>query len=186
MSRWTYRGRHRAPSTTRRTVGRVAAFGAVALAVPLADSAIASADTLSEIARCESGGDPTAQNAVSSASGLYQMIDSTWRAYGGSTAHARQASVAEQTAVARRLLAAEGTTPWNSSKSCWGGKTARGSTAPQRAVQLAADGEYTVQRGDTLSGIAAEHGRAWPSLWQVNRATVPDPHRIYPGQRLVT
>jgi hypothetical protein len=54
----------------------------------------------------ESGGNPRAQNPTSSASGLYQMIDGTWRAYGGSTAHAKDASVAEQNAVADRYVAA--------------------------------------------------------------------------------
>jgi hypothetical protein len=53
----------------------------------------------------ESGGNPRAQNPHSSASGLFQMIDGTWRAYGGSTAHAKDASVAEQQAVASRYVA---------------------------------------------------------------------------------
>jgi len=52
----------------------------------------------------ESGGNPTAQNPTSTASGLFQMIDGTWKAYGGTTAHAKEASAAEQTAVATRYV----------------------------------------------------------------------------------
>jgi len=53
----------------------------------------------------ESGGNPRAQNPTSSASGLYQFIDGTWRALGGSTAHAKDASVAEQNMIADRYVA---------------------------------------------------------------------------------
>ncbi len=35
------------------------------------------------ILRCESGGNPTADNPRSSASGLWQILDSTWNGYGG-------------------------------------------------------------------------------------------------------
>jgi hypothetical protein len=54
----------------------------------------------------ESGGNPRAKNPTSTASGLYQMINGTWKAYGGSTPTAAQASVAEQNAVADRYVAA--------------------------------------------------------------------------------
>jgi nucleoid-associated protein YgaU len=46
------------------------------------------------------------------------------------------------------------------------------------------DGEYVVRAGDTLSGIAARLGMAWPALWTLNRDRVADPDLIYPGQRL--
>lgn len=45
---------------------------------------------------------------------------------------------------------------------------------------------YTVVQGDTLSGIAARLGIAWPALYAANRATIgPDPDLIRPGERLV-
>jgi LysM repeat protein len=128
------RGKHRAPTTAGKTVARVATAGVVLTAVPMsmgagvAEAAQVPTGVLDEIARCESGGSYTAQNPSSSASGKYQFIDSTWRAYRGdsSAARAKDASPAEQEAAAQRLYAAQGTTPWNASKSCWGGRVSAG------------------------------------------------------------
>lgn len=44
--------------------------------------------------------------------------------------------------------------------------------------------EYTVVRGDTLSGIAARFGKSWQELWALNRDRVSDPNRIFAGQKL--
>jgi peptidoglycan hydrolase-like protein with peptidoglycan-binding domain len=46
---------------------------------------------------------------------------------------------------------------------------------------------YVVQRGDTLSGIAEQHfGEAdrWPDVFELNRAVIADPDKIFPGQVL--
>lgn len=59
----------------------------------------------------ESGGDYGALNPSSGAGGKYQIIPSTWAAYGG-TGSPHTASPAEQEAVARKLYAAEGARPW--------------------------------------------------------------------------
>lgn len=119
-----YKGRHRQPSTAGRTTARVVAAGVVAVS-PLLVAGYAQADTLDAIEQCESGG-TNAKNPSSSASGYYQIVDGTWAAYGGLefAPTARQATKAEQETVARRILAAAGTAPWNASKSCWSGKTA--------------------------------------------------------------
>ncbi|MDT0310617.1 LysM domain-containing protein, partial [Streptomyces sp. DSM 44917] len=46
-------------------------------------------------------------------------------------------------------------------------------------------GVYTVQRGDTLSGIAEEYDTTWPQLWADNVDVVgEDPDLILPGQEL--
>lgn len=47
---------------------------------------------------------------------------------------------------------------------------------------------YTVEGGDTLSGIADEQrvGGGWQQLYDANRKVIgSDPHLIYPGQRLI-
>jgi LysM repeat protein len=50
------------------------------------------------------------------------------------------------------------------------------------APSTPASGTYTVQSGDTLSGIAAQHGTSWQTLQQLNG--IADPNLIYPGQVL--
>src|SRR5882757_502510 len=47
---------------------------------------------------------------------------------------------------------------------------------------------YVIQRGDTLSGIAARFTvrGGWPALYAANRQAIgPDPNTIYPGTMLV-
>lgn len=75
---------------------------------------------LEAIARCESGGSYVAENPTSTASGKYQVLDSTWGGYGGYQ-HASDAPPHVQEAFARELYARRGTQPWAASRSCWRG-----------------------------------------------------------------
>jgi hypothetical protein len=59
----------------------------------------------------ESGGDWTAVNPSSGAGGRYQIMPSTWAAYGG-TGLPQDASPAEQTAVAERIVQSVGLSAW--------------------------------------------------------------------------
>ncbi len=46
---------------------------------------------------------------------------------------------------------------------------------------------YTIQPGDTLSGIAKEfYGNAmkYPEIFEANREVIEDPDKIYPGQKI--
>jgi resuscitation-promoting factor RpfB len=67
--------------------------------------------TLARIARCESGGDPTAISSSGRYRGKYQFSRATWRAMGGKGDPAK-APEAEQDGRAAVLLAARGTSPW--------------------------------------------------------------------------
>jgi hypothetical protein len=66
---------------------------------------------LERIARCESGGDPTAVSANGRYFGKYQFSVETWRAIGGQGSPA-SASEAEQDRLAAALYAAQGAAPW--------------------------------------------------------------------------
>lgn len=66
----------------------------------------------------ESGGNPKAQNRYSSASGLFQFIDGTWRAYsresriGTAYSRAKYAPASVQWALARWVVDNKGRYPW--------------------------------------------------------------------------
>jgi peptidoglycan hydrolase-like protein with peptidoglycan-binding domain len=66
---------------------------------------------LAAIARCESGGDPTAVSPSGQYRGKYQFSRSTWRELGGSGDPAA-ASEGAQDRIAAKLYAARGTAPW--------------------------------------------------------------------------
>ena len=53
---------------------------------------------------------------------------------------------------------------------------------------MANGASYTVQPGDTLSGIAQQNlgdANRWPEIFVLNRGIIRDPDRISPGQVLV-
>jgi peptidoglycan hydrolase CwlO-like protein len=63
------------------------------------------------IVMCESGGNYSALNPSSGAGGAYQIIPSTWEAYGGEGLP-HEASKAEQDRIAALIYADSGTAPW--------------------------------------------------------------------------
>ena len=64
------------------------------------------------IVMCESGGNYRAVNPSSGAGGAYQILPSTWAAYGG-TGLPQDASPAEQDAIAAKIYAAGGPSQWS-------------------------------------------------------------------------
>ena len=71
----------------------------------------AGSGTLAKIAQCESGGNPTAVSASGQYRGKYQFSRATWRGLGGSGDPAA-APESVQDAMAAKLLAQRGTSPW--------------------------------------------------------------------------
>jgi resuscitation-promoting factor RpfA len=111
-----YRGRHRAPSTTGRTVARTALAGAVAGAPLLAAAPAANAapdSVWDRVAQCESSGNWNINTGNGFFGGL-QFTSSTWRAFGGAqfAGSANQASREQQIIVAERVLAGQGWGAW--------------------------------------------------------------------------
>ncbi len=67
--------------------------------------------TLARIAQCESSGNPTAVSSSGQYRGKYQFSRATWRAMGG-TGDPAKAPESVQDAMAAKLLAQRGTSPW--------------------------------------------------------------------------
>ncbi|MCX5144600.1 MULTISPECIES: transglycosylase family protein [unclassified Streptomyces] len=209
-------GRHRRyqPSRINRASLTVTAGGA-GLALPLitaASAGAASGDVWDKVAACES----TSNWHINTGNGYFgglQFTRSTWAAYGG-TAYASRADLAsrdQQIAIAEKVLDGQGPGAW---PVCSGkaGLTRGGGTpdispqtertrpmTPKRAevkrtsapaTPTTVPGKrdaYTVARGDSLSGIAADRHLegGWQRLYSANRKVVgDDPDLIFPGQRL--
>lgn len=66
----------------------------------------------SYIVQCESHGNWNAVNPSSGAGGAYQIIQTTWQAYGG-TGSPASASPAEQSSIAAKIYASQGASAWS-------------------------------------------------------------------------
>jgi resuscitation-promoting factor RpfA len=198
-----YRGRHRAPSRTGRTIARTAVAGAVAGA-PLLVAAPANAapdSAWDKLAQCESGGRWDINTGNGFHGGL-QFTPRTWSGFGGKefAPVAYKASREQQIVVAERVLAKQG---WNAWPVCSRKTGVRGLSSTQRdapapksdnsgdQIRLAAQetttsGDYVVKRGDTLGRIAAANKVAggWKALVEKNPALKGDPDSLKVGQRL--
>ncbi|MEU7630897.1 transglycosylase family protein [Nocardia sp. NPDC049220] len=117
-------GRHRKPSSTGRTVAKVAVTGAMigTAGVALAGNASAAPDSdWDRLAQCEAGGN-WGINTGNGFQGGLQFSPSTWRAHGGQdyAATANQASREQQIVVAEKVLASQGWGAWPSCSSSLG------------------------------------------------------------------
>jgi hypothetical protein len=83
----------------------------VRAAAPVTTQSSGGSATLARIAQCESNGDPTAISSTGRYRGKYQFSRATWRDLGGSGDPAA-ASESVQDAMAAKLLAQRGTSPW--------------------------------------------------------------------------
>ncbi|HEX2297846.1 MAG TPA: transglycosylase family protein [Pseudonocardiaceae bacterium] len=209
------RGRHRRSKTQRftRRATAIALTGGAGLALPLVatgNAQAASVDTWDKVAQCESSGDWNINTGNGYYGGL-QFSQSSWEAAGGTqyAPRADLASKSEQIATAEELLDMQGPGAWPVCGS-EGGLTSAAPpaevapetdtqpeqptqpqepTAPQQPSQPqipeTSGSVYTVQAGDTLSGIAAAYGISWQQVYDANRSVVGgDPDFILPGQQL--
>ena len=191
----------------RLAVGVVSAIALFAPASPV--EAAAPGVNWDAIAECESSGNWSANTGNGYYGGL-QFSRSTWRAHGGGryASTADQASRSEQISIAEKVLRGQGLGAWpvcgrrgrsaqrveatNSGGSSTARKAHSRSTTKRvitrsRPVQRHVVGAtYVVRAGDTLQRIAMRQRvrGGWRVLYRMNRSTVHNPHRIYPGQRL--
>ncbi|GAB2654609.1 resuscitation-promoting factor Rpf1 domain-containing protein [Nocardia goodfellowii] len=121
-------GRHRKPTSTGRTVAKVAVTGAIfgTAGVALAGNASAAPDSdWDRLAQCEAGGN-WGINTGNGFHGGLQFSPSTWNAHGGKeyAPTAYQASREQQIAVAEKVLASQGWGAWPSCSSSLGLRSA--------------------------------------------------------------
>lgn len=177
-------------------VGSAAGIAALVLTVGPA-AGFAAADSgidWDSVARCESGGNWGANTGNGYLGGL-QFSPGTWQANGGHGSPS-QATREEQIRVAENVVRSQGAGAW---PNCVRGGGARhsapvrsGPVAPAaKALPGSVDnpvGDYTIQAGDTLTGIAdrlhVEGG--WQRLVELNPAALLNPDLIFPGARIVT
>jgi len=173
--------------------------GTVALLGPASAAQAKSSVNWDAIAQCESGGNWHINTGNGYYGGL-QFSRSTWKANGGGkyASTADKASRSEQIAIAERVLRTQGIGAWpvcgkkaGSTKQYKAPSSSKTTThkAPSKAkgTVKATGATYVVQRGDTLSTIAAKKSvnGGWRALYELNKGVIGgDPNLIRPGQHL--
>ncbi|AYJ48567.1 transglycosylase family protein [Rhodococcus sp. P1Y] len=153
-------GRHRKPTTTGRTVAKVAVTGAIMGTAGIAFTGTANAAPDSDwdrLAQCEAGGN-WGINTGNGFQGGLQFSPSTWNSHGGGqyAASANQASREEQIAVAEKVLASQGWGAWPSCSSSLG----LSSSPSERSVPVAPKTTPEAPKLPDLTSIPTVDGTA--------------------------
>lgn len=167
-------------------VGAAAAVTARAAGTPGRDSS-ADPSVWDDLAMCESSGDWHINTGNGFFGGL-QFYQPTWERFGGRQ-YARRADLASpgaQITIARSVQREQGWGAWPACAQRLGlnGRAAAGQSTYGRAT---GQSTYTVQPGENLSSIAADHhiDGGWVTLYQANRQTVgADPDTLGIGAEL--
>ncbi|MFC4069968.1 transglycosylase family protein [Actinoplanes subglobosus] len=138
------------------------------------------------VAKCESGG----RWHINTGNGYYgglQFSRSTWKANGGGryAPTADRATKAQQIAIANKLHAKRGLSPWPvCGKKAGVYKTTKTSTPKKKAK--ATGKTYVIKSGDTLASIARKYKvkGGWRTLYALNKDKLRSPGLIFPGQRI--
>ncbi|WP_227998360.1 resuscitation-promoting factor Rpf1 domain-containing protein [Nocardia australiensis] len=163
-------GRHRKPTSTGRTVAKVAVTGAIigTAGVAFAGNAAAAPDSdWDRLAQCEAGGN-WGINTGNGFQGGLQFSPSTWSAHGGGqyASTANQASREQQIAVAEKVLASQGWGAWPSCSSNLG----LSSAPTERTAPHAAETPHWQPSAPALETQAADGTHATDSSQQVYSA----------------
>ena len=191
------------------TAGALVAAPLLVIAAP----ATAATPVWDKVAMCESSGRWHIDTGNGYYGGL-QFSRATWKGYGGLTyaKPANLATRLQQIKIGQKTLASQGPNAWPTCSKRAGltrqngaADDGTGSTpspkptpkptpkpspkpspkpAPPKPKHVVLD--YTVVSGDTLARIASKKKVAggWKAVWNKNKKRVPDPDRIYVGQKL--
>ncbi|WP_433789757.1 transglycosylase family protein [Actinoplanes sp. CA-252034] len=142
------------------------------------------------VAKCESGGRWHINTGNGYHGGL-QFSRSTWKSNGGGkyAATADKATKAEQIAIANKLYAKRGLSPWPTCGKKSGVYKATTATSKKKAkkTSVKATGKtYVIRSGDTLAAIARKYKvkGGWRTLYALNKDKLRGPALIFPGQRI--